>query len=534
MKKALKLFASAALLTALCTPIAACNRNTQKLVDGPETVVSTKFSQNAFSTSGSVYNFMSSDDMGNIVVQETTANVSTGASIVTYKLFNLKTKRFSSFMSSDPISMITDGFFYSVKTTNVDGLPLDPSEHVYTLYDGNSILTSNVKGEVRGSMFVQTDGTRWYVNINNEVEKEKNPFNPVLENNAMEVGDFYVVRTSSDTCQVFNEDGEFEYAFSVTEKLNLAEGVEINTIWTVQNKIFAQVYAALPDDAKKYDFITEENGEMKKYDLMTYSYSLKRDNVKEIKNFDYFVEDVYEENEKSVILEVSEIVDKRISQSDIIQAFDQNANIAFNIQKLVPGACDFESFGDYVRFDDLAGFTHIYKERKLIMSVPSSSLGSINTVGDCLYYSISGTLSVYSLEEGEVVHAAENVTNYGKTANGNIWYQTYDAMTSTTRYAVYDVEEDDVDIDTYNATQQIVSSTRNYYIVYNTTMNSYTICFPDSSYSDITSSNPIAVVGSYYEEESEDIYSTHIIFCTTEGIVNNYHVLTISYAPEEE
>ena len=68
MKKTLKLLTATALLVSLCTPIAACNRNTQKLVDGPKTTVSTKFSQNVFSTSNSVYNFMSSDDMANSVV----------------------------------------------------------------------------------------------------------------------------------------------------------------------------------------------------------------------------------------------------------------------------------------------------------------------------------------------------------------------------------------------------------------------------------------------------------------------------------
>ena len=444
MKKSLKLVATAALLTATAIPMSGCfllPKNVSKISPYSkytETYNSSWMQTNmSMNSSRGSYSFLSDDNAGTVVVKET-RNDDMG-STSTYYLMNLATGSFTGVSSQDQINPIGKGLFYSVKTTDADGEALPSDRYMYTLYSANSVLMSNVKGTVSNGSFVQENGTRWYVDYNGNVKQSNDPFEILFTSYDLKLGNYYVDfdNYNSSAFSVYNKNGEFERKVSVEQLLNLSEDASINMYWTAGDKVFTQVEQPLPDDAKNYDYITETEDGMRKYELKTYSYSVKNDNVKEIKNFPYYVDDSYFGANglfDYTILYAYPIVEERISANGIVQSFDGNGKVYFDIQDAVPGADDVEFYGEYTVLEDCTGMNYVYQGKELVMSLPANTVDYSFTKSNEIYYTIGSTLYIYDLNAKSVLKTINNVSGSGKTVQGNIWYGVYDQNNNITQY----------------------------------------------------------------------------------------------------
>ena len=549
MKKTLKLVASAALIAAVGIPATACSFLTAKNVEKISPMSEYTHSYNAslkqsnwtVNTDDSYIEFIGNDRAGTAIVR--ISEEKDGDISVTYRLFNLATASLTNVTSEDQLSVLDKGLFYSVKTTDTDGDPVSPDKYTYTLYSANSALISNVKGTVNTytGIFTQENGTRWYVDYNGTVQQETDPFAMLFTDYDLKVADKYISAVNDGSILIYNEDGEFEKAFSIYGELKLSEDVERGAYWMAGDSLFMQVIQPLPADAEKYDFISEDEDGVNKYDLNTYSYSVKKDKIKELKDFNYLVEYSYlgfEGNFDYAILEVCEIVDNRICDNYITQSFDENGNVYFDIQKLVPGAEDISYCGDYVLIYDAVGMTHVYKEKELVMTIPANSVNYNCTDSSKIYYTIGSTLYIYDLSSQSVVKSVANVSSSGETEQGNIWYTVYDETSQTTQCHVYNVNTGAVTLEkSLNAEKQSMYAGHfggAYCIIssYTDDGTTYTLSFPDSSIDDITSKVGISVVNSYYAYSNDGMsYTEYTVFCvksknSDKDTINSYYVLT--------
>lgn len=554
MKKTLKLVASAALIAAVGIPATACSFLTAKNVEKISPMSEYTHSYNAslkqsnwtVNTDDSYIEFIGNDRAGTAIVR--ISEEKDGDISVTYRLFNLATASLTSVTSEDQLYALDKGLFYSVKTTDTDGEPVSVDEYTYTLYSASSTLASNVKGTVDQSngIFMQENGTRWYVDYTGAVKQESNPFAMLFTDYDLKIGKKYLEFVDELEFYIYDEDGQFEKAFNAYSELNLGSNSHISSYWLAGDTLFAQVLTALPESAKDYDYTMSVStpyvgSSVQKVDLTTYSYSVKSDKISEVKNFDYYVEQSFVDYEVEldyVVLNVRKIVDQQLSETTLLQAFDDKGKIHFDIQKLVPGAEDISYCGEYVLLEDSIGMTHVYKEKELVMTIPANSVDFNTTDGSKIYYTIGSMLYIYDLSSQSVVKSVANVRRSGKTEQGNIWYTVYDETNQTTQYNVYNVNTGAITLEkTLNADKQYMEENAfgdPYYIVTSYTDDgmTYTLSFLDSSTEDITSKVGISVVGSYYAPSNDNIsYTYYTVFCVKsknadKDTINSYYVLT--------
>jgi len=544
MKKTWTLFTSAALLLSIGFSMTACNKNADKLVDSYSINRSASLKKDVLQGTSGTYQFIEHDEAGHVVVKETHTNNNTFTTYSQYKILDLKSGTLISNVNDEnEIKVLDKGLFYSVKTQNSVGVPLEAP--LYTLYGTNGKLVSDVKGKTQNGIFHQEDGTRWYVDYNGSVSKETDPFAMLFTDYDYQVGDFYIT-LDNQIMYVYNEDGNFERALNLAQELELTESDEIISYWYTEDRLFAQVVTELPEDAKKYDFVEDDGNELQKYKLNTYSYSLKRDKVKKVKGFDYIVEGTAYSNQESTILYVREIKDKNVSQNEIIQSFGKNGKVNFDIQKMVPGACDVERNGDYVIFEDNAEFMHIYKEKDCILSLPEAN-ASFNFLDDTTkaYYMVGDTLYIYDIESQYVVKSVADVENYGMTRNGNLYYKV--SNNGQDQYTVYNARtgrEETTNFGDYvNLTGGGFGNA--YYITSSssaiTGTTSYSIVFPDSNLASISDVLGAGYTDSYstsYRSSGSYSSTSYTILYTTQKNMNtgdtiyNYHIVSNTYSRE--
>lgn len=555
MKKTLKLVASAALIAAVGIPATACSFLTAKNVEKISPMSEYTHSYNAslkqsnwtVNTDDSYIEFIGNDRAGTAIVR--ISEEKDGDISVTYRLFNLATTSLVDTISSeDELCVLDKGLFYSVKTTDTDGDPVSPDKYTYTLYSANSTLISNVKGTVDtdNDIFTQENGTRWYVDYNGTVQQETDPFAMLFTDYDLKIGKKYLEFVGELEFYIYDEDGQFEKAFNAYNELNLGSNSHISSYWLAGDTLFAQVLTALPESAKDYDYTMVVSApyvgsNVQKVDLTTYSYSVKSDKISEVKNFDYYVEQSFVDYEVEldyVILNVRKIVDQQLSETTLLQAFDDKGKIHFDIQKLVPGAEDIGYCGDYVLIYDTVGMTHVYKEKELVMTIPANSVDFNCTDSSKIYYTIGSTLYIYDLSSQSVVKSVANVSSSGETEQGNIWYTVYDETSQTTQCHVYNVNTGAVTLEkSLNAEKQSMYAGHfggAYCIIssYTDDGTTYTLSFPDSSIDDITSKVGISVVNSYYAYSNDGMsYTEYTVFCvksknSDKDTINSYYVLT--------
>ena len=216
---------------------------------------------------------------------------------------------------------------------------------------------------------------------------------------------------------------------------------------------YVQYTYSLPDDAKKYDCYVASEG---KLGIVTMRYDIKKDKVKEFKNFDYVVTgasstltDLATGDEMRptdyAVLTVSEInKDKQVSMP-VVQTFKKNLGIYVNLQTLMPSATGISLYGGNVVLESYyTGEIAVFDGKDEIASfIPAATPvngGQAYRYGDS-YYNFAGG-HIYTLGSNEYVLKT--------SANGVLWVadaSSYSSMTvkainlannSTTTYTVVD------------------------------------------------------------------------------------------------
>lgn len=543
MKKKLSIVTSAALLLSLGFTMAGCGKSVAKISPEIEGEYSASLTQNVIQANSAnySYDFGSSDGAGHVIVTEETYNAVTMTTVTTYKVYDLVNKQWTNISSTTPLSVLDEGVFYTANVSIDPVTSLATPDGTYTLFSTAGYFTpSAVKGSFNESVFYADDGSRWYVNVDGELVQEMDPFAMILVNdNTYKVGKYYINYTS-DGYNIFDKKGKFqdalnwEYTFDVTEGMS---GVEM---WSAGYNLFMQFKTELPQYEDDYDLIMEDSlGVETKYDLSTYYYSLKNGKVKEVKNFDYYVENSFsyyegEDVQDYAILKVREIKNERLSKTALVQSFDDKGKVYVDIQDIVPGATDidFSDFG-YTMLRDYAGFTYIYDGKECVLTIPAGSTDVNFADNGVAYYVIGGTLYVYDLDSNSVITSVNKVVGADTNMNGNIVYKTYDDIALTTTYSIYDVDTAYVTYSrTLATTESVVGGDfdESYVCISNTytdpttslPVTKYSIIFPDSNISEITGVDSASKVDTYYVEATHTAYT---VFMTSTATAGGYDAL---------
>lgn len=294
-----------------------------------------------------------------------------------------------------------DGFYYStktVKTFTADNL-IEPQEvkTTYTLYGKNGKIATDVEGEFVGYTFVAKDGARYYVDVNGNLVKEENVLAPILpyEYDFKQTGEYILLEDG----MVFDKTGKYIRSVDFYVVFGIPENADEPATWTVGNYFFMQYAVALPETEDKYDFVDED---LVKYDLVTQRYDLETGKVKDF-DMDFYVGDGYEDpsfKDGVAVIYGQEIKDERLMMADVVQLFDEDCDVALDVQKILPGAQDFEYIlEDYFELR-MNGITYIVEDDEIVFELvydDAGIYGNMIILGDednawVKVYGLDGTL----------------------------------------------------------------------------------------------------------------------------------------------
>lgn len=427
----------------LAVALTACNgvKNTAKLTEGLEATVTR-----------TVVN----DRLSGIIASDITSASINNYGVVMWQDYDTSagyTYYYLPLGSSSPITSRTS--FYSVgggiyRTGN--------SSDGYSYYDANGYLRdSDTSATYSGVQLTFSDGTVYNV-VNGVAIADGDPFSVSYE----EAGTADIVTSNYrivDLSLIYDKSGNFVRSVNIYSLFEMPVTVADATYWTIEDYVYVQYTYSLPDDAKKYDCYVASEG---KLGIVTMRYDIKKDKVKEFKNFDYVVSgdsstltdlatgDRMRPADYAVLL-VSEInKDKQVS-TPVIQTFKKNLGIYVNLQTLMPGATGISLYGGNVVLESYyTGATAVFDGKDEIASfIPADSLTPVNggqayRYGDS-YYNFAGG-HIYTLGLNEYV--------LNTSSNGVLWVadaSSYSSMTakainlannSTTTYTVaYSVYE---------------------------------------------------------------------------------------------
>ena len=424
----------------LAVALTACNgvKNTAKLTEGLEATVTR-----------TVVN----DRLSSIASDITSASIS-GYGVVTWTDYDASagtTYYYLPLGSSSPITSSTS--FYSVgggiyRTGNsTDG---------YSYYDANGYLRdSDTSATYSDGRLTFSDGTVYNV-VDGVAIADGDPFSVSYE----EAGTADIVTSNYrivDLRLIYDKSGNFVRSVNAYSLFEMPVTVADATYWTIEDYVYVQYTYSLPDDAKKYDCYVASEG---KLGIVTMRYDIKKDKVKEFKNFDYVVTNAFSTltdlatgdemrpTDYAVLL-VSEInKDKQVS-TPVVQTFKKNLGIYVNLQKLMPGATGISLYGGNVVLESYyTGATAVFDGKDEIASfIPAATPvngGQAYSYGKNFYNFTGG--HIYTLGSNEYV--------LNTSSNGVLWVadvSSYSSMTvkainlannSTTSYTVaYSVYE---------------------------------------------------------------------------------------------
>ena len=420
----------------LAVALTACNgvKNTAKLTEGLEAAVTRTVVNDRLSSIASDITSASINNYG--VVTWTDYDASAGT---TYYYLPLG--------SSSPITSSTS--FYSVgggiyRTGNsTDG---------YSYYDANGYLRdSDTSATYSDGRLTFSDGTVYNV-VDGVAIADGDPFSVSYE----EAGTADIVTSNYrivDLSLIYDKSGNLVRSVNAYSLFEMPVTVADATYWTIEDYVYVQYTYSLPDDAKKYDCYVASEG---KLGIVTMRYDIKKDKVKEFKNFDYVVTNAFSTltdlatgdemrpTDYAVLL-VSEInKDKQVSMP-VVQTFKKNLGIYVNLQTLMPGATGISLYGDNVILKSgYTGETAVFDGKDEVASfIPAATPvngGQAYSYGKNFYNFAGG--HIYTLDEDEYVLKT--------SANGVLWVadvSSYSSMTvkainlannSTTTYTVVD------------------------------------------------------------------------------------------------
>ena len=425
----------------LAVALTACNgvKNTAKLTEGLEATVTRTVVNDRLSAIASDITSASINNYGVVMWQD--------YDISDYPYYYLPLG------SSSPITSSTS--FYSVgggiyRTGN--------SSDGYSYYDANGYLrdsdTSATYSASDGRLTF-SDGTVYNV-VDGVAIADNDPFSVSYE----EAGTADIVTSNYrivDLSLIYDKSGNLVRSVNAYSLFEMPVTVADATYWTIEDYVYVQYTYSLPDDAKKYDCYVESEG---KLGIVTMRYDIKKDKVKEFKNFDYVVTndfstltdlatgDEMRPTDYAVLL-VSEInKDKQVSMP-VVQTFKKNLGIYVNLQTLMPGATGISLYGGNVVLESYyTGATAVFDGKDEIASfIPAATPvngGQAYSYGKNFYNFTGG--HIYTLGSNEYV--------LNTSANGVLWVadaSSYSSMTvkainlannSTTTYTVaYSVYE---------------------------------------------------------------------------------------------
>ena len=415
----------------LAVALTACNgvKNTAKLTEGLEATVTR-----------TVVN----DDLSGIIASDITSASINNYGVVTwsdYDTYAGYTYYYLPLGSSSPITNSTS--FYSVgggiyRTGNsTDG---------YSYYDANGYLRDSDTSATYNSdgQLTFSDGTVYNV-VDGVAIADGDPFSVSYE----EAGTADIVTSNYrivDLSLIYDKSGNFVRSVNAYSLFEMPVTVADATYWTIEDYVYVQYTYSLPDDAKKYDCYVASEG---KLGIVTMRYDIKKDKVKEIKNFDYFVEGVLEtltdlatgdrmRPTEYAVLSVAEIgKDKQRGQS-YIQTFKKNLGIYVNLQTLMPGAMGIALYGGNVILKSgYTGETAVFDGKDEVASfIPADSLTPVNggayRYGDNFYNFTGG--HVYTLGSNEEL--LHNSIDDSISENGVLWVRDNSSASSMTVKAI--------------------------------------------------------------------------------------------------
>ena len=395
-------------------------------------------------------------------------NVQTGSEIIKV---NFKNNTPEDGVVYSNIQAVCDGFY--VSTATYYSVELEQESVEYTLYDKTGKKYSGLKGAFNDSVFVAEDGARYYLNVKGEIAKEASPLVRICEQGSVvEVGDYYV--GNSGDIFVFDSDGVFLRALNFDYALGLTETSQTLARWTVGQYAFVQYRQILAEDAEDYDFLSNNEGQLQKYDLITVRYDVEKDTLKEIE-FDYVVNNVSQGgswNDESIIMRVHEIKDKQLLTSTVLQSFDEDGDVATDLQKLVPGASNLVYMSETTLVLSAAATDYVIQGKKVINSFPTGGYYQEDMLiygagTNRFFYELDGALKksfsdvqkeVWTMEGDYIVKTKDKVIKYDVVTNQETVLCRYDKdeeIVSISSYCVYVVNEEDEKIDVYSLVTDI-------------------------------------------------------------------------------
>ncbi|MBQ8685811.1 MAG: hypothetical protein IJ514_06550 [Clostridia bacterium] len=419
MKKKLAVFTSALLGATVLLSATACKENTSDLL--PEYSYTQATKKVAALTKDNVLS--SFDGLGLCIV----TTVNTEQNSTTYKLFDAIANDYvegveitvaaSQEPAADALSYSVQtglekagtGMYYTTKTTYTRTTATDDWTGIkteYTVYGKNGKIAENVEGSFVDEIFVTKQGAHIYLNVNGALTVENNLFKGYLtyDNSAKKLDDYYVDTSASNgNYIVYDKDGKYLRSFKYANELEIPETAELKATWSIGNRLFFQYANQLPEDENDYDYVaydyTAEN--VQKYDLITAYYNVKKDKVKKI-DFDYVVQSEYDlqYNDELAVLTVQEIKDERLMDTALLQSFDDDGDVAVDLQELVDGATSFMPINEDMVLVGNGTTSRLYQGKKLIKEF----VGLINTlqgVGKNCFYTSDQTnqlVSIYNLD----------------------------------------------------------------------------------------------------------------------------------------
>lgn len=412
----------------LAVALTACNgvKNTAKLTEGLEATVTR-----------TVVNDRLSAIRGDI----TSANIDSYG-VVTWSDYDTSgyTYYYLPLGLSSPITNSTrfysagGGIYYTANST--DG---------YRYYDANGHIGDDEASlSVSGGQLTFSDGTVYNV-VDGVAIADNDPFSVSYE----EAGTADIVTSNYRIVgsMIYDKSGNFVRSFDINALCEIPEtAIGAPVQWTIEDYIYVQYTYALPLDAKKYDY-SEDLGKAK---LVTKRYDVKKDKVKEIKNFDYVVKGVFAtltdlatgdrmRPTEYAVLSVAEIgKDKQCGQS-YIQTFKKNLGIYVNLQKLMPGATGISLHGGNVILgSEDTGEIAVFDGKDEIASfIPADSLTSANDgqayrYGNNFYNYAGG--HIYTLGSNEEL--LYNSIYDSISENGVLWVRDNSSASSMTVKAI--------------------------------------------------------------------------------------------------
>lgn len=429
----------------LAVALTACNgvKNTAKLTEGLEATVTR-----------TVVN----DRLSAIIASDITSASINGYGVVMWQDYDTSAGTTCYYLPLGSSSPITSRTSFSSVSTYVGGIYYTGnSTDGYSYYDANGYLRDSDTPATYNSdgQLTFTDGTVYNV-VDGVAIADGDPFSVSYE----EAGTADIVTSNYrivDLSLIYDKSGNFVRSVNAYSLFEMPVTVADATYWTIEDYVYVQYTYSLPDDAKKYDCYVASEG---KLGIVTMRYDIKKDKVKEFKNFDYVVTNASStltdlatgdrmRPADYAVLTVSEIdKDKQVSMP-VVQTFKKNLGIYVNLQTLMPGATGISLYGGNVILKSgYTGETTVFDGKDEVASfIPAATPvngGQAYLYGDS-YYNFAGG-HIYTLGEDERVLKT--------SSNGVLWVadtSSYPSMTvkainlannSTTSYTVaYSVYE---------------------------------------------------------------------------------------------